>query len=101
VPVLTVVTDGAFRAALVDLWSRCATADLPAGYSDHIGAEHWRGHLSLCYPAERPAPAIWEPLEAWARHADVGDIECTAFEAELVAFGDGVERRLGRFAFRQ
>ncbi len=101
VPVLTVVTDGAFRAALVDLWGRCAAAELPAGYSDHIGAEHWRGHLSLCYPAERPAPAIWEPLEAWARHADVGDIACTAFEAELVAFGDGVERRLGRFAFKR
>lgn len=98
VPVLTLVSDGAFRTAIVDLWGRCAAADLPAGYSDHIGAEQWRGHLSLCYPVERPAPAIWEPLEAWARHADVGDIECTAFEAELVAFGDGVERRLGRFA---
>jgi hypothetical protein len=33
------------------------------------------------------------------QHQDAGDARSTALEAELVAFGDGVERRLGRFPF--
>ena len=96
--VLLAMTDG-LRAALQDLWARAAAANLPAGYSDHIGADAWKAHLSLCYPSERPAPAIAEPLRTWMQHQDVGDARSTAFEAELVAFGDGVERRLGRFPF--
>jgi hypothetical protein len=40
-----------------------------------------------------------EPLRTWLQHQDAGDARSTAFEAELVAFGDGVERRLGRFPF--
>ncbi len=71
------------------------TSDLPAGYADRIGAEGWRPHLTLCYPETQPAPGIWEPLRAWAAHVDVGEATSTAFEAELVAYGDGTERRLG------
>jgi hypothetical protein len=96
--VLLDMSDGR-RVTLRDLWARAGAADLPAGYSDHIGADGWKSHLSLCYPSERPAPAIVEPLRTWMQHQDVGDARSTAFEAELVAFGDGVERRLGRFPF--
>jgi hypothetical protein len=38
-------------------------------------------------------------LEAWARHVEVGDVSSVAIEAELVAFGDAQERRLGRYPF--
>jgi hypothetical protein len=71
------------------------------GYSDHIGVDRWRAHLSLCYPRERPAPNLWEPLRAWLRHQDTDDVSSVAYEAELVTFGDGSERRLGRFPFRR
>jgi 2'-5' RNA ligase len=101
VPVLTIAMDDAFRAALADLWTRCADAGLPGSYSDHIGTEGWRAHLSLCYPETQPAPAIWEPLRAFAAHADVGDAASTADCADLVVFGDGAERRAGRSPFRR
>ena len=92
------MSDG-LRAALQDLWARAAAASLPAGYSDHIGADAWKAHLSLCYPSERPKTAIAEPLRTWMQHQDAGDTRSAALEAELVAFGDGAERRLGRFPF--
>jgi hypothetical protein len=84
-------------SALTDLWARATEAGLPAGYSDHVGADDWKGHLSLCYLRAKPEPVVWEPLLAWLRHHDAGGVASTAYEAELVAFGDGVERRLGRF----
>jgi hypothetical protein len=99
VPVVLLAMSEGLRAALQDLWARAEAAGLPAGYSDHIGADAWKAHLSLCYPTERPKPAIAEPLRTWMLHQDAGDARSTAFEAELVAFGDGVERRLGRFPF--
>jgi CubicO group peptidase (beta-lactamase class C family) len=99
VPVLLLDMSGGLRAALQDLWARTSAANLPPGYSDHIGADAWKAHLSLCYPSERPAAALAEPLRTWMQHHDVGDARSTAYEAELVAFGDGVERRLGRFPF--
>jgi CubicO group peptidase (beta-lactamase class C family) len=100
IPVALVEMDGGLRDAMRDLWTRCAEAGLPGGSSDHIGVDGWRGHLSLCYPDAAPAPAIWEPLRAWARTVQPGDVASMAFEAEVVAFGDGAERRLGRFPFR-
>ena len=100
VPVVLLAMSDGLRAALQDLWARAAAANLPTGYSDHIGADAWKAHLSLCYPSERPKPAIAEPLRTWMQHQHAGDdARSTAFEAELVAFGDGVERRLGRFPF--
>jgi CubicO group peptidase (beta-lactamase class C family) len=100
VPVALVEMHDGLREALRDLWARCADADLPVGYSDHIGVDGWRAHLSLCYPQTQPSPAIWEPLRTWASYVEVdGTAASTAFEAEIVAFGDGVERRLGRFPF--
>jgi CubicO group peptidase (beta-lactamase class C family)/2'-5' RNA ligase len=99
VPVVLLAMSDGLRAALQDLWARAAAANLPAGYSDHIGADAWKAHLSLCYPSERPAPANAEPLRTWMQHQEPGDARSTAFEAELVAFGDGVERRLGRCSF--
>jgi hypothetical protein len=99
VPVLTLAKDDAFAAAIADLWERSAAADLPGGHADHIGADGWRPHLSLCYPAAMPPPAVWEPLQAWARHVELGESSSVAFTAELVAFGDGRERRLGRYPF--
>jgi CubicO group peptidase (beta-lactamase class C family) len=99
VPVLLLTMSDGLRAALQDLWARAEAANLPAGYSDHIGADAWKAHLSLCYPSERPEPAIAEPLRTWMQHQEAGGARSMAFEAELVAFGDGVERRLGRFAF--
>jgi CubicO group peptidase (beta-lactamase class C family)/2'-5' RNA ligase len=100
VPVVLIQMSQDLRAALTDLWQRSADAGLPAGYSDHHGADGWRAHLSLCYPRERPPDATWEPLRTWMRHQDVGDAASLAYEAELVAFGDGRERRLGRFPFK-
>jgi CubicO group peptidase (beta-lactamase class C family)/2'-5' RNA ligase len=97
VPVALLDMSTGLRTALTSLWSRAAAAELPAGYSDHIGAEGWKGHLSLCYLRAKPEPAVWEPLLAWLHHQDTGDAASTAYEAELVAFGDGTERRLGRF----
>jgi CubicO group peptidase (beta-lactamase class C family) len=97
VPVALLEMSTGFGAAQKDLWARAAAAELPAGYSDHIGAGDWKGHLSLCYLRARPEPPVWEPLLAWLRHHDPGGAASIASEAELVAFGDGVERRLGRF----
>jgi hypothetical protein len=85
--------------ALKDLWARAAAAGLPAGSSDRFGADGWKGHLSLCYLRERPEPAIWEPLVAWLHQHGTAGAASNAYEAELVAFGDGAERRLGRFPF--
>jgi CubicO group peptidase (beta-lactamase class C family) len=99
VPVALLDMSAGLGDALKDLWARAAAAGLPAGPLDHIGADDWKGHLSLCYLRERPEPAIWEPLLAWLRHHDPGAAASTAYEAELVAFRDGVERRLGRFPF--
>jgi hypothetical protein len=100
VPVIALATDGPLRTAIVDLWRRAAEARLPAGYSDNIGAGGWRAHLSLCYIDDEPPAEVWEPLRTWTRYADTRGAASTAFEAEVVAFGDGAERRLGRFAFR-
>ena len=97
VPVAMLDMATGLRPALTDLWTRAVEAGLPAGYSDHIGADGWKGHLSLCYLRAKPDAAIWEPLLAWLEHHDTGGATSTAHEAELVAFGDGVERRLGRF----
>jgi CubicO group peptidase (beta-lactamase class C family) len=97
VPVALLDMSSGFGAALKDLWSRAAGAKLPAGSSDHVGADGWQGHLSLCYLRAKPELAIWEPLRSWLHHQDTGDTSSMAFEAELVAFGDGRERRLGRF----
>ena len=99
VPVMLLAMSDGLRTALQDLWARAVAADLPEGYSDRIGADAWEAHLSLCYPSERPAPAIAEPLRTWMQHQQAGDARSTAFEAELIAFGHGVERRLGRFPF--
>jgi CubicO group peptidase (beta-lactamase class C family) len=100
VPVALLEMSTGFGAALKELWGRAAAAELPAGYSDHFGADDWKGHLSLCYPRARPEPPVWEPLLAWLRHHDTGGAASTAYEAELVAFGDGTERRLGRFPLK-
>jgi CubicO group peptidase (beta-lactamase class C family) len=100
VPVITLDTDDPLRAAIADLWGRAAEAALPTGYSDHIGADGWRAHLSLCYIDDEPPAEVWEPLRTWTRYAATGDAASTAFEAEVVAFRDGTERRLGLFPFR-
>ncbi len=97
VPVAVLDMATGLGAAVIDLWARASDADLPSGSSDRFGADDWKGHLSLCYLKARPEPAIWEPLVAWLRHRDTAGAMSTAGEAELVAFGDGVERRLGRF----
>jgi CubicO group peptidase (beta-lactamase class C family) len=97
VPVALLEMTTPFREGLSDLWRGADEAGLPAGSTDHIGADGWRGHLSLCYLRAHPEPAIWEPLLAWLRHQDTGAATSTAYEVELVAFGDGAERRLGRF----
>ena len=101
VPVVILAMPGSFSEAIRDLWERSAAADLPAGSSDDIGAANWRAHLSLCYPDAAPSEAIWEQLRTWARYVEVGEAASTAYEAEVVAFGDGTERRLGRFPFRR
>jgi len=100
-PVVVLTMHEAFRRAIVDLWARSEAAGLPAGYSDDVGAANWRAHLSLCYPATTPPEATWEPLRAWARYVDIGEAASVAYEAEVVAFGDGTERRLGRLPFRR
>jgi 2'-5' RNA ligase len=97
VPVVLLDMAAGLGPALTDLWARSTDAGLSAGYSDDIGAGDWKGHLSLCYLRAKPEPAIWEPLLAWLRHHDTAGAASTAYEAELVAFGDGVERRLGRY----
>jgi len=97
VPVALLEMAPGFRAALTDLWDRASEAELPAGSTDHVGADNWKGHLSLCYLRAQPDQAIWEPLHTWLRHQDTAGSTSTAYEAELVAFGDGTERRLGRF----
>jgi CubicO group peptidase (beta-lactamase class C family) len=101
VPVAVLAMPHPFRTALRELWTRSGATNLPAGESDHIGAEGWRAHLSLCYPQERPPDAIWEPLRSWMQHQEIGGESSVAYEAELVAFGDGTERRLGRFPFKR
>jgi len=99
VPVVLLTMSEQLRSALADLWSRSADAALPTGYSDHHGADGWRAHLSLCYPREHPPAAVWEPLRTWLAHQDTGPVASVAHDAELVIFGDGRERRLGRFPF--
>jgi CubicO group peptidase (beta-lactamase class C family) len=99
VPVVLLTMSDDLRNALTDLWTRSTEAGLPAGYSDHHGADGWRAHLSLCYPRERPPAAVWEPLRTWLTHQDTGGVSSVAHEAELLLFGDGRERRLGRFPF--
>jgi CubicO group peptidase (beta-lactamase class C family) len=101
IPVMLLAMSQQLRAAMSDLWARSATVALPVGYSDHIGVERWLAHLSLCYPRERPAANLWEPLRMWLQHQDIGGVSSVAYEAELVTFGDGTERRLGRFPFRR
>jgi len=101
VPVALLDMSTGLGDALKDLWARAAAAELPAGYSDHFGADGWKGHLSLAYLRAKPEPGIWEPLQAWLPHHDTAGATSTAYEAELVAFGDGAERRLGRFPFRR
>lgn len=98
VPMVSLAMSDGFRGALRDLWERCAAASLPTGYSDDIGAASWRAHLSLVYP-DAPAPAVWDVLRAWARLVDTEGVASVALSAEVVAFGDGTERRLGRFPF--
>ncbi len=100
VPVVLLKMTETLTGAIGDLWERCAAANLPAGYSDAIGADNWRAHLSLCYLDTAPPEATWELLRAWARSVEVGETTSIAYEAEVVAFGDGVERRLGRFPLR-
>jgi hypothetical protein len=100
VPVITLDTDEPLRAAIRYLWRRAADAGLPAGYSDHIGADGWRAHLSLCYIDDEPPAEVWESLHTWTRFADTGGAASTAFEAEVVAFREGTERSLGRSPFR-
>ena len=97
VPVALLDMSTGLGDALTDLWARAAAADLPAGYSDRFTAEGWRGHLSLCYLRAKPEPEIWDPLLAWLHHHETDGVASTAYEAELVAFGEGTERRLGRF----
>jgi CubicO group peptidase (beta-lactamase class C family) len=99
IPVVLLDMHEALRAAIRDLWERCTAAGLPAGHGDHIGADGWHAHLSLCYPEAKPGPAIWEPLRTWMRYVEVGEVRGSALEAEVVAFGDGTERRLGRYPF--
>jgi CubicO group peptidase (beta-lactamase class C family)/2'-5' RNA ligase len=99
IPVALLESDDVFRSALRDLWDRSASAGLPAGYSDHIGADGWRAHLSLCYPETPPPPSIWDPLRTWTRYVEASGVTSLALEAELVAFGEGVERGLGRYRF--
>jgi len=100
VPVVLLAMSEALTRAIGSLWERCASVNLPAGYSDAIGAHNWRAHLSLCYLETAPPEATWDLLRAWARSVEVGEHASLAYEAEVVAFGDGVERRLGRFPFR-
>jgi 2'-5' RNA ligase len=100
VPVALLDMSADLGDALKDLWARAAAAELPAGYSDHFGADGWKGHLSLAYLRAKPEPDTWEPLLAWLHHHDAAGAASTAYEAELIAFGDGTERRLGRFPFR-
>jgi CubicO group peptidase (beta-lactamase class C family) len=101
VPVVILAMAETFTRSLGDLWDRSEAAGLPAGYGDAIGAANWRAHLSLCYPETAPPEATWEQLRAWARYLEVGDTASVALEAEVVAFGDGTERCLGRFPFRR
>jgi len=101
VPVALLDMSTGLGDALKDLWARAVAAELPAGYSDHFGADGWKGHLSLAYLRAKPEPGIWEPLQAWLPHHDTAGATSTAYEAELVAFGDGAERRLGRLPFRR
>jgi CubicO group peptidase (beta-lactamase class C family) len=99
VPVALLDMSVGLGGALKDLWARAAAAGLPAGHSDAFGVDGYKGHLSLCYLRAKPEPAIWQPILAWLRHHDTHGSASTAYEAELVAFGDGAERRLGRFPF--
>jgi CubicO group peptidase (beta-lactamase class C family) len=99
VPVMLLSMSDPLTSALRILWARAAEANLPPSASDRIGAEAWRAHLSLCYPRTSPPGSIWEPLRTWMQHQEAGGVSSLAYEAELVAFGDGVERRLGRFPF--
>ena len=100
VPVVLIAMTDALTRAIGDLWERCAAASLPAGDSDAIGADNGGAHRSLCDWKTAPPEATWELLRAWARSIEVGETTSIAYEAEVVAFGDGMERRLGRFPFR-
>ena len=100
IPIVRLAMSDVLRAAMADLWSRCAAAGLPAGDSDDIGADGWIAHLSLVYP-DPPSGAALDGVRTWVRHVDVGDVSSLAGEAEVVAFGDGTERRLGRFPLRR
>ena len=92
--------DRALTEAIGDLWERCAAANLPAGSSD-ASAPPTGARICRCATSDAAPPeATWELLRAWARYVEVGETASIAYEAEVVAFGDGVERRLGRFPFR-
>ncbi len=96
IPFVGVAQTDTLTSAMHELWQRAADEGLPAGYSDAIGLQAWIPHLSLAYVRAFPA-AGWEEFLAWLAAADVGNISCVVHEAELVAYDDAGERRLGVF----
>jgi 2'-5' RNA ligase len=92
IPFLRIRRTPSLGAALSDLRSRAALADL-RGDEDRIAPQDWVFHLSLVYyDGER-----WQDVEAATRSLTVPHASCKAGDVELVGFDGGPERLLGRF----
>ncbi|HVF07371.1 MAG TPA: serine hydrolase, partial [Actinomycetota bacterium] len=96
IPFVGLAPTDTLMTAMRDLWQRAASAGLPAGYSDAIGLRAWIPHLSLAYVRELPASG-WEEFLAWVAATEPGDVACVVHEAELVAYDETGELRLGVF----
>jgi hypothetical protein len=81
--------------ALAGLWAAAATAGLPAGPDDAIGADGWIAHLTLARTVASPPPVVREPLLAWLRAAHASGASCRAGRVELHAFDGGPGRLVG------
>lgn len=96
IPVVRLARTDTFRSAMASLWDRAEREGLPPGYSDEIGPDGWIPHLSLAYAWGSRGPDRARLL-SWAESVQVDSGSCVAAQAELIAYDDLGERRLGVF----
>jgi len=95
VPVMRIRATEGLRAALRDLRARGEAAGLAPATSHEIAPGGWIFHLSLAY-ADRVDDPLWDEIVAWTARVAAPDAVCEAAVIDLLAYGSGPERSLGR-----